>query len=221
MYKRLLFSLLFIVGVCLASIGQTWYAPGQQAYEVRVPQEGLYAVTGGRVGNMSGLIGLPVNSLKLFHNGQEVAIRIADADRSGTWTANDTLWFFGQVNHGEAETPYYQFANYQNKYAPLYSQAGLYYLMSSGGNGLRMEVTAAATASSPVVTDWTAELTLAPRKEYSYGNGAYQYSKFHQSHIGQGEGWCSVAFNATQVLISRYRQSVYCPSRSGQSTLLG
>lgn len=196
--KLLLFGSLAL-GLAEVSSAQTWFQNGDQAFEIRVPQDGLYALPAARLSALSPLLGTPVNNLKLYRDTREVAVSVKDADNSGTWSAGDTLWFFGEMNHGESEGAFYQRPEYKNPWTPLYGISGRYYLKVGTGNGLRMRSTRFST-TAPTVTAWTAELIFAPREEYSLGNGAYQYSKFHQSFFGQGEGWSTKA---------RYNRSEY------------
>lgn len=199
MLRKLLLSGLLALGLVEVGSAQSWFQNGDQAFEIRVPQDGLYALPAGRLSALSPLLGTPVNSLKLYRDTREVAVSIKDADNSGTWSAGDTLWFFGEMNHGESEGAFYQRPEYKNPWTPLYGISGRYYLKTGTGNGLRMRSTR-VSATAPTVTAWTAELIFAPREEYSLGNGAYQYSKFHQSFFGQGEGWSTIA---------RYNRSEY------------
>jgi Peptidase family C25 len=195
MGKRVLLWVLstFCVVGCLQA--QTWFVSGQVAYEIKIPTTGLYGLVAGQSQSQNALLGTPIAQLKVFHNGRQVALHAKDVDNSGSWTVGDTLYFFGKPNKGEAEVELYHRPSFQNPESPLYGQAGKYYLISSPGLGLRMGTTV-PRASATALT-WKAELSLAPRAEYSYGNGNYQFSKFHQSYMGLGEGWCSPPRSST------------------------
>ncbi len=190
---RITYSLILalVLSWANAARAQSWFTPGQQAYEITTPNEGVYALAAGQSQRLAPLQGSPVGQLKVFRNGREVAIWVQDADNSGTWTVGDSLFFYATRNRGELEQGLYQRTSFMNPWSPLYGLAGRYFLMVSPGAGRRMALTRNALPDSPTQTEWTAEATLAPRNEYSPGLGAYQDAKFHQSFVGDGEGYCS------------------------------
>jgi|GEM_PF-5267219 len=196
--QRILYILSILVLLAEPLVAQTWYTQGQQAVYIPVPKQGIYALSGNQ---LPSLVGTPAQTLKLYHNGQQVAISITDANTDGIFSGTDSLFFFGKQNQGEAERAYYQRPQYQNPDNPLYGLNGRYYLLQSVGTGKRI----ANTAINPSAADaeWQAVFKVVPRLEYNFGLGNL-VSKFHASTVGNGEGWCSFSSGHSAQIINPY-----------------
>ncbi len=108
-------------GAAVAAATAAW-TPPQPGYKVTVRDEGLYQLTRTALATA----GLPVaqldpRTLRMFNNGQEVAIRVIGED-DGTFDAQDVVLFFGQG----VDT--------------RYTDTNVYWLTYGGAAGLRMPV---------------------------------------------------------------------------------
>lgn len=108
-------------GAAVAAATAAW-TPPQPGYKVTVRDEGLYQLTRTALA----AAGLPVaqldpRTLRMFNNGQEVAIRVIGED-DGTFDAQDVVLFFGQG----VDT--------------RYTDTNVYWLTYGGAAGLRMPV---------------------------------------------------------------------------------
>jgi hypothetical protein len=128
------------------SAAQTLWQPPLPAYRITTRAEGIYELTYERM-MVAGLPvqTMPAQTIKLFNNGQQVAIRLVNAGGGPTGDflqAGDRILFFGRsVNE-------------------KYTNTNVYWLTYSGGKGLRMSMNTShgGGAGSGIVANYPALL---------------------------------------------------------------
>jgi hypothetical protein len=124
--------LLFCVGALLEGQNTSWFVTGQPYLKVHTQQAGIYKLTGNLV-DKSGIFGLRMSQLQMFRRGQQVSIKVNDANQNDLFDKEDFVLFYGVKNDGALDKELYIDPRYQmNTAINLHSDSAAYFLTSSG-----------------------------------------------------------------------------------------
>ncbi len=142
-------------------MGAVWSPPADgaaSAYKIMVAEDGLYRLDSAFFTN-NGIdpADIDLDTVRIYHMGEEVAVLVNDADSPGAFDANDYIEFYGQP-----------VADQYNKYAAQ----NIYWLVTGGGIGSpkRMVAVDGTPAAGPVATEHSASVRLED-DEYYVGLG--------------------------------------------------
>lgn len=106
-------------------------------YKMEVREYGIYRIT---YTNLQGA-NYPLNSadlsvIRLFRRGEEVSIKIFDANGNNRLEQGDYIEFYGQPNDGLTDKSQFRDStDFVNPYEPIYSKTAVYFLSSSTLDG--------------------------------------------------------------------------------------
>ncbi|GAB2768570.1 hypothetical protein GCM10027275_08970 [Rhabdobacter roseus] len=193
--KAILFSV-FILTLALSARGQTpytnaWIHYDQPYFKLTVSKAGIYRVPLKRLQDAGlSLTSLPPENLRLYHRGEEVAIRVVQA-AGGTLSATDYLEFYSAGNTGTQDSLVYRPASARppTSYS-LYSNDTHYFLtVDTKQKGKRMaEVPYQETTLTPEAFHLERQVKEF-RDEWSFNNSTGLVPFLQQSYYERGEGW--------------------------------
>jgi hypothetical protein len=138
-------------------MGAVWSPPDVGAastYKIMVAEEGLYRLDSAFFTN-NGIdpAGINLDTVRIYHLGEEVAVLINDQDNPGVFDVNDYIEFYGQKPAAE-----------YNKYAAH----NTYWLVTGGGIGTpkRMVAVDGTPVAGPLATEHSAVVRLEDDEYY-------------------------------------------------------
>jgi hypothetical protein len=138
-------------------MGAVWSPPdagAASAYKIMVAQEGIYRLDSAFFTN-NGIDPATINldAVRLYHMGEEVAVKVYDADSPGVFDANDYIEFYGQPPAAEYGK---------------YSAHSVYWLVTAGGIGApkHMVQVDGTPAAGPLATEHSAVVRLEDDEYY-------------------------------------------------------
>lgn len=213
--------------------GNEWIDYNQTHWKISISQDGLYRIPFGLLNNsISGFQGLNLQSLALYHNGEEVPMYFSTTNPADL---NGYILFYGKKNIGDVDSVLYKSTALQpHIYTSLYTDASIYYLtIRIGANNRRYVETANDLNNLPAKENY---FTHTVREVY---NGRYYEGKYYtlgnclngdevyKSTFEEGEGFVNNAFFGSfasnnplqQTSINVSLQTPYAYSGGPQATL--
>lgn len=198
-------ALLFIFSICEAQPGSEWVEYGQHYSKISVAQTGLQQVSGSVLQDNGFPIGVSSSSLQLYHDGQEVAIKVLDGG-DGIFNATDQLLFFGFKANGKSDAGLFQSPDKQGNPQVNLFDDNAYYFLTSNPNAISSKRIATSISSIspsiPKVDRFYLEKVVEERG--SFFAGPEIISNYgSQSFFDEGEGWGSNLSTKTYTFTAR------------------
>ena len=197
--SKIKLHIVFLFSVCIL-YGQKykneWIDFSKTYYKIGVTKDGFYQVTYNELLNA----GVPLNSfdprsLKVYHRGNEVAVRI-EGEKDGEWNPTDKLVFYGVRNDGAEETSLYNDPSHQvHDYYSLYSDTSSYFITWGGVSGKRISAITNTVASSTINQVQNEQLFLDVT-HYALGNESPGF--IFISDMDRTEGWFSGIYSTNK-----------------------
>lgn len=181
--KGLIIVLLFFHSVLLFAqqLGNEWIDYDLQYYKIKTGQDEFHRIgyeallnAVQQVDPNSDLAAFNPNDFRLYHRGQEVAIRLVGLD-DGSFDTADYIEFYGRRNDGTQDTElFYRAQDQIHQYYNLFSDTTAFFLqLEDGGNGasqpLRVQTLDLDDSGLPVVSVHKEEILNVYTNKFSFG----------------------------------------------------
>lgn len=128
-----------------------WFQAGKPYLTLKVAETGIFSVSGNVVQG-AGLGMLKASQLQMFRKGQQISIKVLDANANDWLDQDDKILFYGEKNDGYLDRQLYLNAAEQvNPYQNLHTDTSSYFLTySDTGPWLRVQSATVGATATPI-----------------------------------------------------------------------
>ncbi len=175
-----------------------WIDYSRTYFKIKVVEEGLHEIPYNTLAQFG--VALDGNSLKMYHNGQEIPLQISTAN---TLSDGDYIRFYGEKNDGILDRQLFPRPEWQlQDKTSLFSDTAVYYLtwFPDKHDGLRWQEAANDISNPPAKEQYFIHTKLEPYVN-AYGGGVsfrqLGGSDNYLGDFGNGEGFTSATIDGT------------------------